>query len=120
QVNAELRRVAARFGWPESDLDALVQARADGLACFWMRIGPRQAAQVSPDTGPYGGRAQRVQVKEAGQGIAQWTWLPLHRVRSFEFEIMARSPDINGLTVTLAPPATSGTLDSSRLPASGA
>lgn len=26
-------------------------------------------------------------------GIAQWVYLPLHRVRSYEFEILVRSPD---------------------------
>ncbi len=114
RINEELRRTATRFGWPETELDGLVQARGDALACFWTRVGPRDAVQVSPDTGPHGGRAQRVQVKEAGQGIAQWTWLPLHRVRQFEFEIMARSPEVTELKVTLASLEATGTGDGSR------
>jgi alpha-L-arabinofuranosidase len=101
QIDEELRRQATRFGWPASALEGLVQDRADALACFWTRVGSRADVQVSPDTGPQGGRAQRVQVKAAGQGIAQWTWLPLHRQRQYEFEIMARSPDLESLAVTL-------------------
>jgi alpha-N-arabinofuranosidase len=104
KINEELRRLARRFGWPESELERLVNARAEGLACFWTRVGAREAVQVSPDTGQFGGRAQRVQVQEAGQGIAQWTWLPLHRQRTYEFELFARSPDLRSLTVSLARP----------------
>ncbi len=100
----ELRRQASRAGWPESELDQLVRARGDGLACFWTREGPADAVQPSPDTGPHGGRAQRVQVKSAGQGLAQWTWLPLHRVRRYELEIFARSPDITALSLSLTAP----------------
>ena len=57
------------------------------------------AVVCSPDTGPYGGRAQRVRAGRAGRGIAQWTWLPLHRVREYEFEILVRSPDVDSVTV---------------------
>jgi alpha-N-arabinofuranosidase len=102
RINAEMRGMVTRFGWPENALAGLVQARADGLASFWTRVGPRDAVRVSPDTGPRGGRAQRVQVNAAGQGIAQWTWLPLHRIRRYQFELLARSPDIKSLTVSLS------------------
>jgi len=101
KIAEELRRQATRFGWPEAELDRLVQCRADGLACFWTREGPREAVDVSPDAGPQGGRAQRVQVRAAGQGIGQWTWLPLHRVRRFQVEVLARSPDLESLTVSV-------------------
>jgi len=101
KINDELRRQGTRFGWPAATLDGLVQAHADALAAFWTRQGPREQVQVSPDTGPFGGRAQRVEVKRAGQGIAQWTWLPLHRQRQYEFELMVRSPDAERLTVAL-------------------
>jgi alpha-L-arabinofuranosidase len=101
RIDEELRRQARWFGWPASELDRLTQARADALACFWARQGSREDVQVSPDTGPFGGRAQRVQVKAAGQGVMQWTWLPLHRQRQYEFEVMARSRDVKGLTVSL-------------------
>lgn len=101
RINEELRRQGTRFGWPETELDGLVKSRADALACFWTRLGNPLSVLVSADTGPFGGRAQRIQVKEAGQGIAQWTWLPLHRQRKYELEIMARSPDLKALIVSI-------------------
>jgi alpha-N-arabinofuranosidase len=102
KIADELRGQARRFGWPDTELADLVRARADALACFWTRVGGKDDVQFSPDTGPYGGRAQRVQVKKAGQGIAQWTWLPLHRQRQFEFEVMARSFEVKSLSVSLS------------------
>jgi alpha-N-arabinofuranosidase len=101
RIATDLRRQAARLGWPRAELDRLVESRDDGLACWWTREGPRKAIRVSPDTGPYGGRAQRVEVSAAGEGIAQWTYLPLHRVRQYEFELMARSPTETNLQVSL-------------------
>ena len=89
QIVRQLRQQAQRGGWPDTELDRLVEARDDGLACWWMREGARQAVQVSPDVGPHGGRAQRVQIGGAGEGIAQWIFLPLHRVRRFEFDLPA-------------------------------
>jgi alpha-N-arabinofuranosidase len=102
KIAQEIRRQAPRFGWPEAEIDGLVRSRADGLAGGWARAGARNDAAVSPDTGPHGGRAQRVEARAAGAGIAQWTWLPLHRVRDYEFEILARSPEPAALTVSLA------------------
>jgi len=101
RINNELRRLAARFGWPESELEDLSRARADGLACFWTRIGPRAGVEVGPDTAPGGNRAQRVHVQHGGCGLAQWTWLPLQRTRVYDVEILARSPDVSALRVVL-------------------
>jgi alpha-N-arabinofuranosidase len=110
-----LREFALRWGWPESQLEGLTISYSDGLAAFWTRQGPQEDVLPSPDTGPYGGRAQRVQVKAAGEGIAQWTYLPLHRVREFKFEIFVRSPDETSLSISLtslgaAKPATSASI----------
>ena len=102
RITEEMRRLATRFGWPDRQLDNLSQSRSDTLACFWSRIGSRENVDVSPDTAQGGNRAQRVHVKRAGCGIAQWTWLPLHRIRNYEFEIYARSPDIPALRVGLS------------------
>lgn len=102
RINEELRRQARRCGWPEAALDELVRSRADGLATFWSRIGEPGKTVVSPDTGPAGGRAQRVEIGAAGGGIGQWTWLPLHRVRRFDFELCVRSSDLDRVLVTLA------------------
>ncbi len=98
QIEQEIRRGAGRWGWPSSQLDGLVSAYNDGLACWWTRIG---AVTVSPDTGPHGGRAQRIECSAAGQGISQWIYLSLHRIRKYDFEIFARSPQLRTLMVSL-------------------
>lgn len=100
KINAELRRQALRNGWPEAELPDLTKARQDGLACFWSRYGATDSVRVSPDTAPGGQRAQRVEIGP-GEGIKQWTWLPLHRQRSYELEILARSPSLNRVRVSL-------------------
>ncbi|UCG57965.1 MAG: hypothetical protein JSU70_00385 [Phycisphaerales bacterium] len=96
-----IRNGARRWGWPESEVGALVQSRKEALACWWTKLG---GVQTSPDTGPFGGRAQRVQAHEPGQGIAQWTWLPLHRVRKYDVMIWVRSPDIDAVSVAVFGP----------------
>jgi alpha-N-arabinofuranosidase len=101
QIERSIRNSAERWGWPESEIDGLIKSRNEAMACFWIKLGPVEA---SPDTGPYGGRAQRVQTRAAGQGIAQWTWLPLHRIRQYEFEMWIRSPDLNVLKVAFFGP----------------
>ncbi len=101
KIQNELRHQARRAGWPESDIPALLKARSDSLAAFWSRAGAEADVRPSPDTGPAGGRAQRLELR-AGAGIKQWTWLPLHRVREYHFEILARSPDLKTLRLTLA------------------
>lgn len=101
QIESNIRNSAGRWGWPDSEIDALVKSRNEAMACFWTKLGPVEA---SPDTGPYGGRAQRVRTHAAGQGIAQWTWLPLHRIRQYEFEMWVRSPDLDTLKVAFFEP----------------
>jgi alpha-N-arabinofuranosidase len=100
RIEEELRRQATRYGWPQNELGDLLSARADGLACFWGRLGKPEAIVVSPDTGPHGGRAQRVEFKAPG-GVKQWTWLPLHRARNYEFELLARSSDLATVKLSL-------------------
>lgn len=101
RIADEVRRLAKRFGWPEPQLNSLVRDRTDAMACFWTRMGSRENVEVSPEIGPSGGRAQRIAVKDAGEGVAQWAFLPLHRQRQFDFEVIARSPEIRSLTVAL-------------------
>ena len=101
QIESNIRSSAERWGWPDSEIDALIKSRNEAMACFWTKLGPVEA---SPDTGPYGGRAQRIQTRAVGQGIAQWTWLPLHRIREYEFEMWIRSPDIDSLKVAFFEP----------------
>ena len=98
EIARRIRNGAGRWGWPESEIEALIKSRNEALACWWVKLGPVDA---SPDTGPYGGRAQRIHAGAPGQGIAQWTWLPLHRIRKYNFEIWVRSPDMKSLTVAV-------------------
>ncbi|MGO8678064.1 MAG: alpha-L-arabinofuranosidase C-terminal domain-containing protein [Limisphaerales bacterium] len=102
-IEGELRRQALRCGWPDDELQDLLDARRDGLAAFWSRAGSREAVRVSPDTGPQGGRAQRIEFTNGGGGIKQWTWLPLHRTRQYEFELLARSPNLTALELSITP-----------------
>lgn len=102
RISQAIRQQAGRAGGPADEREALAESYFDGLAAFWGRVGPRDAVQVSPDVGPQGGRAQRLQVQAASQGLAQWTWLPLHRVREYEFEVLLRSPDVTAFTVAVA------------------
>lgn len=107
-IAVEIRRQAARLDWPEAQIAKLIESRRDALADWWVRVGPRDAVKTSPDTGPFGGRAQRVQVQAAGQGVAQWTFLPLQRVRRYECELALRSPDLPSVTVSLTPAGSAG------------
>ncbi len=101
QIARGIRRSAGRWGWPESEIDSLIQARREALARWWTKLGP---VETSPDTGPYGGRAQRIATREPGQGIAQWTYLPLHRIREYELALWVRSPNISALTAVIFGP----------------
>jgi alpha-N-arabinofuranosidase len=104
EIARRIRGQAPELGWPGGEVEEMVRAREDGLACWWTRQGKRENVTVSPDVGEYGQRAQRIEVSAAGQGIAQWTYLPLHRIRQYEFELIVRSPDITSLSVTLTGP----------------
>lgn len=73
---------------PESDPDALLGAYEDALAFGWQ---PEGDVLTSPDTGPNGNRAQRIQVDETGAGVFQETRLPLHRVSEYEFRTQIRA-----------------------------
>ncbi|MBP7051407.1 MAG: hypothetical protein KBE65_10370 [Phycisphaerae bacterium] len=101
EIARAIRNDAGRWGWPDSERENLVKSRNEAVACWWAKVGPVEA---SPDTGPCGGRAQRIATREAGQGICQWTWLPLHRVRKFDLTIWVRSPDLKSLTATFFGP----------------
>lgn len=100
KIGQRLRHQAERQGWPEAAADRLVESLKRALACWWIPEGQGDV-RPSPDTGPQGGRAQRIELAGAGGGIAQWAFLPLHRQRQYEVELLARSPDLRGLEVAL-------------------
>lgn len=89
RIAAAIRSRAARMGWP--DAGRLVESYQDGCAYHWFRIGGKDEVLLSPDAGAHGNRAQRIETTPADRGIGQWTPLPLHRVREFEYRVVARS-----------------------------
>ena len=78
-----------------ADPEALVEAYENGCAFYWFRVGAAERVRFSPDVAPNGCRAQRVEVTaEDGAGpagIAQSTYLPMHRTRRFPFRVLARA-----------------------------
>ena len=101
RIAERIRAEARHREIPEPD--KLIESRADALAHRWIREGAREAIAVSPEAGPHGGRAQRIEVSNGGQGLAQWVHLPLHRVLSYQWRLVARSPDLRSLKITAWP-----------------
>lgn len=97
QVAARMRAQAAGLGVP--DADALLNGYQDGLAYPWLRLG---SVLVSPDVGPLGEHAQRFETAQAGAGLAQWAFLPLHRTSRYEFRLLVRAEQPVELTLALA------------------
>ena len=108
RIESNIRNSAGRWGWPDSEIDGLIKSRNEAMACFWStgggRTAPTPQVAARPDPGPPGGRAPRVRTPAAGPGIAQWTWLPLHRIRRYEFKMWVRSPDLDTLKVVFFGP----------------
>lgn len=85
-----------RRGWP--DPDGAAAAYHQGCAFGW---APAGEVRLTPDVGPYGGRAQRVEAEADGAGLVQWTALPIHRTHSFGFRLVARASSPTKLTLAL-------------------
>ncbi len=102
RIAETIRRGAEREGWPEPEL--LVESRRDCLAHWWIREGERESVRFTSDVNELGKRAQRVEAFADGAGIAQYCYLPLHRVRSYEWTVVVRSPHPLDLTVALFGP----------------
>ena len=101
---------ARRLGFP--DAAPLYEDWQDALAFGWFRLGTREEVRVSADAGPHGSRAQRVEVLAAPggapRGVAQWTYLPLHRTRGYEYRVVARAADPVEVTLSLGPVSADG------------
>ena len=109
------RRIVAhadRLGWPNPQ--RVINAYFGGGAYGWFEAGNgvRTDVGLSPDAGPYGDRAQRVEVRQAStdapRGIGVWTYLPLHRTRIYNFRIVARAVEPCTLDLTLLPAEAGG------------
>ncbi len=89
------------------DAERLHDAYREGCALFWFPVGDIRA---SPETGVADDRAQRVETEEAGQGVAQWTHLPLQRERRYEGDLIARAKTESTVEVALHRTESDGTL----------
>lgn len=91
---------AAHEGFPTEN--TLFQDYKAGGAFGWFRIGPAESVLLSPDVGPHGGRAQRVETTGGDSGLGQWVYLPLHRTRRFQFRLIGRAAQPARLSLSLA------------------
>lgn len=117
RVAEMIRSEAQALDWP--DPDGLIEAYRSGGAYKWVCVGEKSEVQLSPDTGPTGGRAQRVEthrVTDSGRraepfnarsGIATFTYLPLHRTRRYEFTIVGRAGSPTNVSLVIRPAADS-------------
>ena len=92
-----------RQAWP--DPDRIVEAYLHGSAFAWYPVSDADdrlvTVQLSPDIGPHGERAQRVEVHPdlsnaspgpvGSGGIGQWVYLPLHRTKTFQYRLVGRA-----------------------------
>ncbi len=97
-------RSAERKGWVSPE--AVMESYQSGLAFGWIRLGSKENVRFSPDTGPRNNRAQRVEVLRSDgnvpQGLAQDTYLPLHRTNGYEFTLLARAVDPVDIKISIA------------------
>ena len=102
RISRRIKDRAAQAGWP--DATPVIDGYLDGSAYGWFCVGAKQDVRLSPDIGPHGDRAQRIEVlrseSERPHGVGSWTYLPLHRTRKFDFRIVARA--VEQTTVTLS------------------
>jgi alpha-N-arabinofuranosidase len=105
RVAEQARRYVEQFGL--HNLALLMRDLDDGCAFGWVRLGEVEDVRTSPDYGPHGDRAQRVEIlgDTSGRplGIAQRTYMPLHRTRGFEFRLVGRAYQPVVITLALAP-----------------
>ena len=106
RIGERIQVYAERMGWPSPAW--LQESYARGAAFGWVHLGEPGTVRLSPDVGPHGGRAQRVEVLRGTGGIAQRTWLPLHRTRGFEFRLVGRAAVETVAELSLAPVDRSG------------
>ncbi len=104
KISRQIREHSRRLGIPA--VEALLEDYKDGAAFGWSRLGPKESILLSPDVGPYGGRAQRIEIRDvpAGKrfGLYQPVYLPLHRTQKFQFRIISRSMTTANIEVAIA------------------
>ncbi|QLH78450.1 alpha-N-arabinofuranosidase [Halosimplex rubrum] len=95
------------------DAEVTLDAYTDGVAFGWMYAGDAERVIASPDVGPTGNQAQRVETTDVAAdrpaGLRQWTALPHHRTRGFECRVKARAKAATDLTLSLSVVGEDGT-----------
>ena len=101
EVAAQIEEFAAMHDLPSPE--PLAAAYEDAGAFWWQRHGDEDAVQFSPDTGPTGDRAQRVEISPSDDsaGIRQWVYLPLQRTDGYELALKGRATAEADVTVAL-------------------
>lgn len=104
KLSRQIREHSRWLGIPA--VEALLEDYKDGAAFGWRRLGSKESILLSPDVGPYGGRAQRIEIRNVPGGkrfgLYQPVYLPLHRTQKFQFRIIARSMATANIQVTIA------------------
>lgn len=111
-VENQFRFGVKRQGLSDAVATQTLEDYRDGAAFGWVRLGPKDGVPLSPDAGPHGGRCQRMETPlatpGAPHGIAQYTYLPLHRTRKYVFRVVARAAEDAELELALAPADSDG------------
>jgi len=93
RIAGQARHYSERMGLHDAEL--LLRDLDAGCAFGWVRLGEGEVVRTSPDVGPHGDRAQRIEILGDGSGarlgIAQRTYLPLHRTPGFTFRMVGRA-----------------------------
>ncbi|MFB6202511.1 MAG: alpha-L-arabinofuranosidase C-terminal domain-containing protein [Halorhabdus sp.] len=95
------------------DAERLRDAYHDGTALWWFPYG--DGVTASPEVGTAGDRAQRIEIETQSDdlaGIAQWTYLPLHRTRAFEGRVTLRATAETAVRIGVHAVEDDGTLGS--------
>ena len=109
KIEAQANDWSRHLGVPESA--QLYEAYTETLAFFWSRLGTKEEVRTSGDVGPNGDRAQRVEILAGAspeRGIAQWTALPTHRTRTYQYRVVARAQRPVAVKFTLSASADGG------------
>jgi len=113
----QIERMAAHLAgdYGPDHVARLLEAYRAGCAFWWLRVGASEQVRFSPDVGPNGCRAQRVEVlggagadsalrsaTQSTSGIGQCIYLPLHRTGKYEFRVVARAAESVEVELSLA------------------
>jgi len=100
KMQAAVEAQASRLAIPGAD--ALWETLQAGGAFHWQRVGAPQSVRLSPEVAPSGSRAQRIEVLDGRGGVGQWTYLPTHRTREYEFRLFGRAAADTTLHIGIA------------------